>query len=165
MSASLERALRPALRKAGAHPYHLYHRVEALRYLRSIESQNGRLEKSTKARCREYAGDVFKSRVYSPWLYVYAAMAGEFREGWIPDNYYGHVVVPELKGQYGYISRLKPLNNVFFGSEHFPDVLSFVNNAFYSPCVGLIADKDVREFLFQDNQNVVMKLDNSLTGC
>ena len=59
----------------------------------------------------EYACDIFGWIGFSPWLYVYSALAQTFKEGWIPDNYYGKIVVPALKGDYGKIADLKSLTS------------------------------------------------------
>src|SRR5688572_16788022 len=52
------------------------------------------------ARADEYARDVLGSLLYAPWLRVYALLSGEFREGWIPDNYYTKVVITQIDQKY-----------------------------------------------------------------
>jgi hypothetical protein len=40
----------------------------------------------------QYAIDVLGARKFAPWLYVYTAISGAFRFGWIPANFYRSVV-------------------------------------------------------------------------
>src|SRR5690625_1937623 len=77
---------------------------KAAKNLASIESTKGRLPDHLRSQADEYAVDVLGSKRFAPWLYVYAATAGEFREGWIPDNYYMSVVLPAIEGRYAGLS-------------------------------------------------------------
>lgn len=99
--------------------YHRKHKVSATRVLKALESEKGAMQSSLRKYCDEYANDVLGSRVYAPWLYVYAHFSGEFKVGWIPDNYYGACVVPKFSGAYGDVSSLKPLNRLIFNSNIF----------------------------------------------
>lgn len=84
-----------AHRYRDAHIYHSDHRKRALRIAGVISKQNGsRLTKKLKRIVDEYSSDVFGSRKYAPWLYVYTLVRGKFVEGWIPDNFFGRSVVP-----------------------------------------------------------------------
>lgn len=114
--------------------YHEAHRKEAIKILKKVEMQKGKISQYARQKCDEYATDVLGSKIYSPWLYVYTAIANEFKEGWIPDNFYGAIVVKKQKGDYGKISLLKTLNNLIFESRHFPDILSYVNGVFFDAC-------------------------------
>jgi hypothetical protein len=98
-------------------------------------------------------------------LYVYSAVANDFKEGWIPDNYYGEIVVSKFNGQYGeLLSSLKPLNSLVFKSSAFPDILSFANGLFFDPNYRTVQKEDVLHYLFKSCDRVVYKLDNSLQG-
>lgn len=144
--------------------YHRKHKRQALKILSSIESKKGRISQKIRSKCDQYAIDVLGSRVYAPWLYVYSAIANEFKEGWIPDNYYGQIVVRQLKGDYGKVSSLKPLNSMAFNSNYFPDILSYVNGVFFDRNCAVIKKGDVLNQLFEANKRVVYKLDNSRQG-
>lgn len=116
--------------------YHRAHRLQATAILANIARDTGRsLPASDRKLCDDYARDVLGHRHYAPWLYVYSLFSGNFREGWIPDNYYGAVVVPRLKGAYGAVSSLKPLNTAILGRQGFPDIASHINGLYYD-CAG-----------------------------
>lgn len=89
--------------------------------LKSIEAARGPLPRYVKAQADDYAVNVLGSKRYAPWLYVYSAIAGEFREGWIPDNYYLSVVLPAIKGRYAEVSEMRSLTTRIFGHEGIPD--------------------------------------------
>src|SRR3546814_19122343 len=90
---------------------HLRSNQRARRALRGVENQRGRTDSALIDRCNEYAQDVLGSRKFAPWLQVYAAVSGEFRERWIPDNYYGVVVDPRKNPVAVRNSALRPLTN------------------------------------------------------
>jgi hypothetical protein len=91
---------------------------------------------------------------------VYSAVAREFREGWIPKNFYQSTVVHYVQGYYGAISSLKPLNTVLFSNEHFPDLLSYVNGVFIDADGRAVSAADVKAKLFREHKRVVYKVDD-----
>lgn len=160
------RNLKAALRAARTGPanVHARHARIAADALNHIESSKGRTRPSDIRRCDEYAADALGHRHFAPWLRVYAAITGEFREGWIPPNYYGEVVVPKIAGVYKKLSTLRPLNTIIFQSEHYPDLMSYANGVFLDKTFQLVKRRDVEATLFEHNDRVVFKLDNSLQG-
>lgn len=163
MSLLRESAL-PLLRTMGVDPYQRRHKREAERILKSIEEERGPLSQSISRQCDAYAGDVLGGKEYAPWLHVYSAIAGEFREGWIPDNFYGKKVIPHIKGQYGALSNLNAMNTILFGVDHFPDVLYLVKGRFYNCNREETALGDVANALFAEHEKVVLKLDGYSQG-
>lgn len=153
--------IRSEIRKS---PYHEDHKHQALQILKNIELEKGNLSRHLVKKCNQYAEDTLGSKVYAPWLYVYTIIANEFKEGWIPDNFYGEVVVPKLKGSYGKIASLKPLNSLVFNSDSFPDVISFANGIFFDSNYTPIKKEEVPRRLFFNSNKVIYKLDNSLQG-
>lgn len=144
--------------------YHKSHAYRARKILRGLERVLGRVPERERRRCDEYAIDVFGHRDFAPWLQVYTALARTFKEGWIPDNFYGAAVVPALKGWYGKVSSLKPLNRLVFGSDLFPDIGAYVNGIFLDTDYQPVEPARFRELLFKENEKVAFKLDNSAQG-
>ena len=163
----VKNSLRPvknALRRAFDYHSHWEHRIEANSILKTLEGRLGKTNSSNIKLADEYAREVLGDAHYAPWLYVYTALTGTFKEGWIPDNYYGSVVVPKLKGWYGNISLLKPLTYTIFKSDTFPDIAFFVNGLFLAIDNTPINYRDVENFLFKNAENIVFKIDNSMQG-
>lgn len=144
--------------------YHSSHKKEALKFLKKIEAQKGKTNPKFIKLSNQYALDVLGWIGYSPWLYVYSAISGSFKEGWIPDNYYGKIVIPELKGQYGALDDLNALQNKLFTSALFPDKAYYVNGLWTTKDYAVIPQKKVADVLFNSSQDIVYKTDNSLRG-
>jgi hypothetical protein len=108
--------------------------------------------------------EVLGHKRFAPWLYVYTAVSGRFKEGWMPENYYGSVVVPKLQGRYGRAADLRGLNAVMLRSDAFPDVLAYANGIFFDTAYRFVPPDAVKEHLFKEHERVVFKLDNSLQG-
>jgi len=144
--------------------YHSNHKKIALITLKTIENVKGKTNLNLIKLADEYALDVFGSQIYAPWLYVYSAISGQFKEGWIPDNYYGKIVVPKLKGNYGIIGDFNGLTNRVFNSSYFPVKAYRINNLWWTPQYQVISDQDLSDIIFEKSEKVVFKIDNSIQG-
>ncbi len=161
---SLDALVDRAVRSARDYRFHHRHRSEAAGLLSSIEGERGETGKNLINDCDEYAVQVLGWRGYAPWLRVYAAVAGEFTEGWIPDNYYGKVVLPAAQGPYGEVSKLKPLSRRLLQSDLLADVAYWVNGALYGRDLEHLDRADLTKVLFEDSDRVVFKSDDSVQG-
>jgi hypothetical protein len=165
LSKKLRGVVKSILKYRHARRYHQKHAKETDHILKSIVKHTGRkLDEKCKKLCDDYAVEILGHKRYAPWLYVYSRISGEFKEGWIPDNYYGSMVVPKLQGKYGRISFLKPLNRLFFQCDLFPDLLSYVNGIFFDSDYKVVPAKSVNSILFRDQDRIVFKLDTSRKG-
>lgn len=164
MSFDVEHAVRRSLKRAGQFKFHRNHRAQAGRVLQCLEKQNGKADPENLKLADSYARDVFGSTIYAPWLRVYAAFSGTFKEGWIPDNYYGSVVVPSMKGPYGKLSDLKSMSRLIFGSDVFPDIAYFANGLFFTDERIVIPEREFESFVFGQCDRIVFKLDGSGQG-
>lgn len=149
-----------------ANRYRLHYKLnrQALQILDGIHGARGETDPKILQQCDDYAREVFGWKGYAPWLYVYSATAGTFKEGWIPDNFYIGVVVPALKGPYRKIHNLKPLSRSIFSSDLFPDVAYRVNGLFFNRDLHAVDERDLRNVLFADRDKVVFKSDSGLAG-
>ena len=111
--------------------YNLRHRREALAAVQVIQKNGHKLTPKTKKQCDNYAEDVLGSKVFAPWLYVYSLVRGEFREGWIPDNYFGRIVVPKVNGHLKNLANLKSFSNVVLRTDALPDIGYFIDGILY----------------------------------
>ncbi|VUX55672.1 conserved protein of unknown function [uncultured Woeseiaceae bacterium] len=165
MSLNLKLAVKEIIKSAIDYRYHRPHVCQANRLLKGIEDSIGKTPSRDIKLSDQYAEEIFGHKHFAPWLYVYSAISGGFKEGWIPDNFYGSTVVPVFKGQYGKVSNLKPLNSAFFGRDAaFPDIASFVNGIFIDEACNLVASKNIKDLIFKDQNRVVFKLDHSEQG-
>lgn len=164
MAANVERVVRQSIKSAGRYKFHWHHRQQAQKALRSLERAYGRPDPAQLQLADAYARDVFGDAVYAPWLRVYTVFNRTFKEGWIPDNYYGSVVVPSMKGWHGKISNLKTISRLIFRSDAFPDVGYYANGLFLTADNVVIPEAQVRSVLFRDTDRIIYKLDRSGQG-
>lgn len=122
-------------------------------------TKKGRLPGSIRRQTREYATEVLGWSGYADWLQVYATVAGEFREGWIPGNYYSQVVLPSINRKAGEISSIRSLSRHLFRSPHFPDRAHVMNGRLMSPSFRPIPDDAWERTLFRHSNRVVFKPD------
>jgi len=144
--------------------FDLYQQRDAKKRLKNIELVKGKTDRKLIKLSDEYAKDVFGWIGYAPWLYAYSAMAETFKEGWIPDNYYGKVVIPKLQGDYGKLSFLKATTTNLFDNSVFPDIVYYANGLFNSSYNQVISETNLKKYLFKNTKTVVFKKDYSLQG-
>ncbi|WP_434115906.1 sugar-transfer associated ATP-grasp domain-containing protein [Paraburkholderia caffeinilytica] len=164
MSFDVEHVVRRSLKRAAQFRFHRNHGAQAGRVLQFLEQKYGKVDPANLKLADTYARDVFGNAVYAPWLRVYTAFSGMFKEGWIPDNYYGSVVVPSMKGSYGKLSDLKSISRLIFGSDAFPDVAYFANGLFFTEKNVVILERELESVVFGQCDRVVFKLDGSGQG-
>jgi len=132
--------------------------------LRAVESQRGPTDRVALRRADEYAREVLGSARYAPWLHVYAAVSGGFREGWIPDNYYGLVVDPLKSGEAAKVALLKSFTNRILNTEALPDLAYAIDGIYYARNYRPVSRQQLIEILFADDERTVFKADNSFQG-
>jgi hypothetical protein len=122
-----------ALDVRGAYRYHKKHKEEAERAVSVIEAHNSqKLTPALRKMADEYANDVFGSTRYAPWLYVYSLVSGQFKEGWIPDNFFGRAVYPRVNRDLMVVTGLKSFSNVVLKTEALPDIGYYFGGNFYN---------------------------------
>lgn len=146
------------------HHYGRMHVRAARSALQSLEGKSGPFPEADRKRCDAYATDILGHRRFAPWLYVYSHVAGGFKEGWIPDNFYDECVVPRTSGAYGEISGMRALNTRLFDAREFPDVAAHVNRMTVDREGRPIAQEDLIDVLFGEDDRVVFKRDDSQSG-
>ncbi|SIT40932.1 conserved hypothetical protein [Paraburkholderia piptadeniae] len=164
MPVDFEQLAKASVKKLAKYKFHRDHAIQAREILRTIEKLHGKISPTVVRQTDSYARDVFGDAIYAPWLRVYAAVNGSFKEGWIPDNYYGAVVVPRTKGWYGKISTLKSASQLIFRDKAFPDLGYFANGFFYTMENAVISDQDLLGILFRETDKIAFKLDQSGQG-
>lgn len=164
MKFDAEQMAKAALRQLKSYRHHRIHASQARSVLKTLEERHGKTDPVQLKLAHAYAIEVLGHARYAPWLCVYTAIAGTFKEGWVPDNYYSSIVIPAIKGEYGGISDLRSLQRTIFKSAAFPDIAYFVNGLFLTRDNDPIASTAIKQLLFADREEVVFKVDHSLQG-
>ena len=144
-----------------------YHNISnkiAYDVLASLKKEKGGFPIELKRKADEYAQEVLGWKGFAPWLYVYSHFTGQFKEGWIPDNFYGKVVIPKIQGAYGKVSMLKPLTNRLFEKNISPDLGYYINGTWFDTNYSQIPETDIVKIFFVDTDKVVVKLDTTYQG-
>lgn len=157
--------LKKILKVLKRYPYTFLSKRAAINALKSIEKEKGKLSSEIINQCNKYAKDYLGDLKYAPWLYVYSAIRGEFKHGWIPDNYYGDIVVQDVDGLYSIPCELKPLSNRILQTDKLPDLLYINNGVFfgtknYKP----ITKNEAFNLLFDGSDTVIFKNNDSSRG-
>lgn len=139
--------------------------LRAKKILKTIETEKGPLNKNIKLQCDEYAQDYLKNSKFSPWLYVYSAIQEEFKEGWMPLNYYIEHFTLGMDSIFVKQGSLKPLTNQILDTDLLPDIL-YVNNGFFIEPHNfqVIPEQKAYDLLFTHYNSVVFKSNNSIEG-
>jgi hypothetical protein len=156
--------LRSGFQEISSRRYHRGSNQKALDVLAGLNKAQVNLSRELIDECNHYADDVLGARKFAPWLHVYAAVAGTFRFGWIPANFYRAVVIPRLKGEYAKIASLSALQTTIFGEGFFPDLLYSVNGLFLDPRNKVVDPAIIMKKHFESNDRMVFKRDHSMQG-
>jgi hypothetical protein len=141
-----------------------HYNKQARATLHSIEGQLGPTDPKSIKLADEYAREVLGSSKYAPWLHVYCAVSGTFKDGWFPDNYYAMVVTPHKSGPVAKLANLKTFTNRVLNTPALPDVAYVIDGIFYSRNFTPVPAADLPAVLFEANDRVFFKADNSYQG-
>lgn len=145
--------------------YDARHRSDALETVRKIERHTGRrLTKALRRQADDYARSVYGSTRFAPWLYVYTLIHGSFREGWIPDNFLGRIVMPAVNGPLRFVADYKTFSNIVLSTDTLPDIAYFIEGALYDREMSPIDARHIRDLLPAGQSDVFVKQDDSSRG-
>jgi hypothetical protein len=154
-----------AVAKAALRQYYSRNHLRAARAkLAKLEAAYGPLNPADRQKCDAYAVEVLGNAKFAPWLHVYAHVAGEYRDGWIADNFYDECVLPHNSGPYGELSGLRSLNVTLFDAPEFPDLAAQINGMVIARDGQTVAAKDLVEVLFAAGDRIIFKSDASQSG-
>lgn len=137
---------------------------QARTILGTIEREQGRTDRKQINLANDYARDVLGSEKYAPWLHVYTAVSGRFKEGWIPDNYYGLVVSSVKANDVARVARVKSFTNRILNTKALPDLAYVIDGIFYTTDYKPIRSPELAALLFERHDRVFFKADGSAQG-
>ena len=145
--------------------YDMVHKNQAEEIVRSVKAYTGRnLSDQMKQQCDEYASEILGSKRFAPWLYVYTIVSGRFAEGWMPDNFFGRLVVPNVNKSLGVLSDYKSFSNAVLKSAALPDIGYFVNGVLYNNRYSTVDLSKFRKIASEHCDSVFLKQDGSERG-
>lgn len=132
--------------------------------LRKVERAYGAIRPADRSRCDAYAVEVLGHAKYAPWLHVYSVVSGQFKEGWIPDNFFDECVLPHNSGRHGELSQFRSLNPVLFDAPEFPDLAVQINGMMIGRDGKPVAHRALTDVLFGETDRIVFKSDSTQSG-
>jgi len=123
------------------------------------------VDKAKKNEIKDYCKHKFGSTYYWPWLVLYTELRGEFKEGWIPNDYYRFQLLPKLNPEkFVKFSEAKTIDYKIF-PELIIEPLFLRLNGFYYDIEGNVkSDSEIQEFLNSINREIIIKPDAGLGG-
>jgi hypothetical protein len=119
------------------------------------------IKKEIKAYCRERFG----SAAYWPHLAYFTEMRGEFIKGWIPHDYFQHVLEPRLNPPaYHNLGDMRTSDHRRFGDFAIQPLFLFISGNFYNPNFERVDQGKVTEFLSHYNNCIVQKQEFGFGG-
>lgn len=130
----------------------------------SLARQGRGLSDEQERLCREYAQDVLGSDRFQHWLRVFTAYNQEFREGWIPHDYFSEIVVRRTKGLYSYLGMMSAMNFFLFGDDFKLDIGCYAGGRFLTQNGEMLSEDDFKQHLIDSADDIVFKADLSDRG-
>ena len=118
----------------------------------------------TKREIKSYAKKRFGSSSFWPWLAVYTELRGEFKRGWVPDDYYLAVLLEKYNPEKARISEYKTFDFRMFPDFALQPLLIKIGPNYYNSENQKIPGVLTRELLQDYGGEVVVKEDLSLGG-
>jgi Sugar-transfer associated ATP-grasp len=153
------------VRRSRLNAYHKQYEEVALQTLSDLKEQNGQtISTQQKKLADDYAIEVFGGKEFAPWLYVYTAAQGEFKEGWIPDNYFGKYVFPVLNKELLVLGEFKSFTNVVLKTNLLPDIAYVIDGHLYDRNMQIIDLNKLKEIVRATGDDAFFKRDYTMRG-
>jgi hypothetical protein len=162
----LRKAAKKTLRSVVPDASQRWHRGVAEAAYRGIISNPGvsPLSAATKRKIRDYAAEVLGSPHFTPWLEVFTAYQGEFREGWIPEDYFERRVLPKINGEFRTFGTAKTLSRRILATDLLPDIAYCVKGQWLDTHDQPIPRASLKSVLFAGGDTVFAKAESTSKG-
>lgn len=162
-SISLIRRTQQYLEKKGSF---YFSRKKAHRLRRQIINERGYtiVNRKKKKALKSYAKKTFGSSSFWPWLSLYTELRGEFKMGWIPEDYYTFYILKKYNPESIRMSDYKTFDNKIFPDFALEPLIIKIGENFYDSSRQQITTEKARNIVFNYNNEVVIKEDLSSGG-
>ena len=128
------------------------------------EKNNQVVDNKLKKDLKAYSKDTFGNSAYWPWLALYTEIRGEFKHGWLPDDYYTVIFLDEYCPEDARISNYKTFDHRLFPGFALEPVLVKISGQFYDSNKRELTIHEAQELLTGYGEEVVVKEDSQLGG-
>jgi len=145
----------------------IYSRFEAHKTRREVIKRKGKkvINRQIKRSIKQYAKKRFGSKAYWPYLALYTEIRGQFIEGWLPDDYFRYVLVPQISSASSvHISDYKTFDYQIFGDFALKPLFVYISGIFLNADFEPQKKEQVEQALQEYDAIIVVKEDQGLQG-
>lgn len=141
-------------------------RNDAHRYRKAVIRDKGHrvIDRKLRKEIRAYAKRRFGSKRYWAWLAYYTEVRGEFREGWIPAEYFRFNVVPRLNPEPALHADFKTFDYQLFGDFSVKPLFLFISGMYYTPDLKYVHPDEAVSQIQAYKDEIVIKQDAGWGG-
>jgi len=139
---------------------HKMSRDNANRLRKRVVSKRGNkiVNRRLKNTIREYCQNSFGSASYWPWIALYTELRGEFKRGWMPNDYYRFCLLPKMNPEkLMRFSEVKTLDHKLFNEFMVEPLLLRINGNYYNNKDEFKTISEVRKLLDDFDNEIVIK--------
>jgi hypothetical protein len=122
------------------------------------------VDKKGIGRLKSYAKKTYDSSSYWPWLALYTEIRGEFKEGWIPNDFYTAYLLKRYNPKSARISDYKTFDYKMFPGFALEPLITKIGNIFYDSAREQITNIEAKGILLEFDSEVVLKEDLGYGG-
>lgn len=143
-----------------------FYRRKAHRLIKRLVHKKGYkvVDRQTKKYIKSYAKEIFGSAAFWPWLALYTEIRGEFKKGWLPNDYYMAHLLKQYNPESIRISAYKTFDYKMFPEFALKPLLIKVGNVFYDSDRKQITTDEAQNILYDYDGEVVLKEDLGFGG-
>ena len=143
-----------------------FYRRKAHRLIKQFVNRRGYkiVDRQKKRSIKSYAKETFGSPAFWPWLSLYTEIRGEFKPGWIPNDYYMAHLLKKYNPESIRISAYKTFDYKMFPDFALKPLLMKVGKIFYDGDRKQITTDEAKSILYDYSDEVVLKEDLGFGG-
>lgn len=145
----------------------IYIRNEAYFLRKKVTKKKGVkiINKNVRRTIKAYSLQKFGKTAFWPYLALYSEIRGEFKEGWIPYDYYRFYLLPKINPKPAmYFNDLKTFDFQLFGNFAIEPLFCFITGLFYGSAFEPFDIHVVNSFFSSYNDIIVIKEEGGWGG-
>lgn len=142
-------------------------RNKARAYRKELIERNGKsfVDRQLMKEIKKYCREVLGSESYWPWLALYTELRGEFKRGWMPDDYYRFELLTKMNPErYMGLSDAKILDHKLFNGFTIAPLFFRSNGQFCLKDGTVISKIKLQSMLNNLDDEIIIKPDNGRGG-
>ncbi|HLR36756.1 MAG TPA: sugar-transfer associated ATP-grasp domain-containing protein [Chitinophagaceae bacterium] len=147
--------------------YYANSRKEAHRVRKNYVEKKGSsvLNRKLLNQIKEYSGDTFGSPAYWPWLACYTEIREDFKEGWVPNDYYKFELIEKLNPRpISMISTIKSFDHRLFNGFMIDPIAVKISGCFYDHKQKRLKKQHLLDLLKSVDREMIVKIDGGPSG-